>query len=191
MPKVMNGAAPVDVPKLEDFPEYVEAYELLGQFKARRDELVVEINQAQTAVEAEKKTDAERVLAGESLDEIIVNREPSKLGDLLRKQRAIREAIEIQERRLRAVVSECSREACERVLPEFRELAGRAMRLTRELAQTNDQMRAVTDALEEQGFSWGSWLWPVWTYTVGSSRDEWSRANYFLRECAEHGVVET
>lgn len=190
MKKVMD--APVDVPKLEDFPDYVEAYELLGQFKARRDELAVEISQAQAQCdEARKKPDAERLLAGESLDALVVEPDQSKVSALMRKQQAVRGAIEIQERKLRGVVSECSRTACEQVLPQFNEFAGRVARLTRELGEANDAMQDLAERLQDDGFTWSAWIWPAWTGQVGSlTRDDYSRANQFLRECAEHGVVE-
>jgi chromosome segregation ATPase len=134
---------------------------------------------------------AEALLQGQEIN----RRLPVNSGALSMELQQLREdrlvycrAIEMKEKEIRGLESRLSSEICKAVEPEHTRLAKKIARLARELGEANDEMCSFHRDIRDAGVSDMS-LRNMEFKGAGRLSEHDSRVSYFLRECAQLGLI--
>lgn len=190
----------INIGRLEDYPEWRDANQKLTKLQEKLSEtehhiatLQGELNVvAEGTREGEVERKAAALLTGNLDAAITHNRGMLTVSEDLGRAREERgtyvRAIEMLNKEINQLRGRLSSRICEALGPEYRRLVQKQERQVREVARTNDEIREFLKAIEGQGVSVSNLRNMVFA-GVGLLSEDYSKANYYLRECREFGFV--
>lgn len=180
--------------KLSDYPEWQQENEKLQELRLERDSLDRAYNEglsklSEHDIANDKLTAAaERLLAGDQrIEEKTFT--SKDLENLSNKRRVIRRAIEIQEKRVRALETKLSQEICKKLKPHYVAIVKEMAKAAAKLQDAAEKERLFREDMRDGGISFTAHIPPMGLRSFGMKDDQYSIPNRFFRNAVEAGYL--
>ncbi len=193
-------ATKVTIKRLEDFETWNEANQRLAKLQGRLAEVerhiatlhgemslhseVARTDQTQQRAAALLKGDIDAALKT-SHGMVSITED---LGQASQERNTLVAALDMLTKEIDRLRGQLSQRICEAHAPQYRSLVRKQAELVRQVAETNDEMREFLKTIEELGISNSSLRNMVFA-GAGLLSENYSKANFYLRECREFGFV--
>lgn len=180
--------------KLADFPEWQEAEKRLIEIQQQITATDQEYQQQLFGITTQRQQRWTERLEQEALGVLDGTPPPAtieetKLLNLERKLKVLRRAETIHRQRMVELRSELSKTIAQQVQPEYATLVREMAQQTIKLAKLIEREQQFREALIDGDISFTSVFQPCFLRGVGTTKDEHSRVNVFLREALRDGFL--
>lgn len=179
---------------LRDFPEYVAAEEKLVKLQLRLTEtenIIHGIHSAATETAKKIKADnrVQAIINDPGMDLRDVRADP-KLADLYTTKSTLLKAIELQRKTISKLEMTVSKQICQEVRPQYKEIIQRAAKALQALSEIIEEERTFRNNLEDNGICFTSHISPMPIRHIGILDDEYSYINFWLNNASRDGYIE-
>jgi hypothetical protein len=175
--------------KLEDFPEYREAQQLLVKVQLELAAVEKELEQLRLAASSPNTLTlaqrAQAFLRNEESSPIARSPQREQIERLYDKRRLLHAAVEEQRRTIAEVTSKLSKAVCETQRDEYVKIVKAVANAVHAVAEANLAERLFFESLRSGGIEYSSWLRRLAFMPAGDLTDINSLASFYMKEVKE------